>query len=92
MRVDHFEIYRDSAGEYRWRFRASNGEIIASAEGYVRLQDCERAVGLLKRSSGAPVEYLPLAAGLNSLGKLMSRGTQPRSLLGSSYRNALTGR
>ncbi len=32
-----FEIYSDVAGEYRWRLKADNGEIIAdSAEGYNR--------------------------------------------------------
>lgn len=31
----HFEVYRDSAGEYRWRLRDTNSKIIAdSAEGY----------------------------------------------------------
>lgn len=32
-----FQIYRDKAGEWRWRLRAGNGKIIAdSSEGYVR--------------------------------------------------------
>lgn len=30
-----FEIYKDVAGQYRWRLKASNGEIVASSEGYV---------------------------------------------------------
>ncbi len=29
-----FEVYQDKAGEYRFRFRASNGEIMFSSEGY----------------------------------------------------------
>jgi uncharacterized protein YegP (UPF0339 family) len=30
-----FELYKDQAGEYRWRLQAGNNEIIAdSAEGY----------------------------------------------------------
>jgi uncharacterized protein YegP (UPF0339 family) len=30
-----FELYKDQAGEYRWRLQARNNEIIAdSAEGY----------------------------------------------------------
>jgi uncharacterized protein YegP (UPF0339 family) len=33
--VDHFEVYEDRAGQYRWRLVASNGQIIAdSGEGY----------------------------------------------------------
>ena len=29
-----FEIYLDKAGEYRFRLKATNGEIIATSEGY----------------------------------------------------------
>jgi uncharacterized protein len=44
------EIYRDAAGEYRWRVRASNGQIVAdSAEGYVNRGDCERMLGAVTR-------------------------------------------
>ena len=32
-----FEVFRDSAGEWRWRLVASNGNIIAdSGEGYTK--------------------------------------------------------
>jgi uncharacterized protein YegP (UPF0339 family) len=55
--VPYFDLYRDSRGEYRWRFRASNGRIIAdSAEGYVHRSDCEAAIRLLKSEGpAAPV-------------------------------------
>ena len=29
-----FELFKDKAGEFRFRLKASNGEIIASSEGY----------------------------------------------------------
>ncbi len=29
-----FEIYRDSVGQYRFRLKAENGEIILAREGY----------------------------------------------------------
>ena len=29
-----FELYKDKAGEYRFRLKAGNGEIILSSEGY----------------------------------------------------------
>lgn len=32
--MSKFEIYRDNASYYRWRLIASNGEIVASSEGY----------------------------------------------------------
>ena len=35
------EVYKDKAGEWRWRVKAANGQIIASAhEGYKNRQDC----------------------------------------------------
>lgn len=38
---EHVELYRDDAGEHRWRLVAANGEIIAdSGEGYVNRGDC----------------------------------------------------
>jgi uncharacterized protein YegP (UPF0339 family) len=47
-KVVGFETYRNEGGEYRWRFRADNGEIVASGEGYHRKEDCEHAVRLIK--------------------------------------------
>ena len=49
-----FELYRDAAGEWRWRLRVRNGAVIAdSGEGYVRREDCEHAIGLVRRSTDA---------------------------------------
>lgn len=42
------EVYQDDAGEWRWRIRAANGEIIAdSAEGYVNRADAEHGLALV---------------------------------------------
>jgi uncharacterized protein len=49
--VAKFEIYRDEGGEYRWRFRADNNEVVASGEGYGARDDCEDAVRLLKEQA-----------------------------------------
>ena len=46
-----FEIYRDEVGEFRWRFRADNNEVVASGEGYHRWDDCEHAMQLLKEQA-----------------------------------------
>ncbi|HYE28342.1 MAG TPA: DUF1508 domain-containing protein [Allosphingosinicella sp.] len=49
-------IYRDSRGEWRWRYDASNGRTIAvSSEGYVRKVDCERGIEIMKASSNSEV-------------------------------------
>jgi len=30
----HFELYKDKAGKFRFRLKASNGQVIASGEAY----------------------------------------------------------
>lgn len=52
-----FTLYRDKSGEYRWRFVATNGQIIATAsEGYARKADCMHGIELIKSlSPDAPV-------------------------------------
>ncbi len=52
-----FQIYTDVSGQYRWRLRANNGQIIAtSGEGYVNKFDCLHGIELVKQSSSAIVE------------------------------------
>lgn len=53
-----FKIYRDSAGEFRWRLVAKNQRTIAdSGEGYHNLRDCAAAITKVKRTNAAtPVE------------------------------------
>lgn len=42
------EVYRDTAGEYRWRLRAANGEPLAdSGEGYKRRRDAQHGLDLV---------------------------------------------
>jgi uncharacterized protein len=44
-----FEDYQDAKGEYRWRLKATNGQIIgSSSEGYKAKADCEHATDLIK--------------------------------------------
>ena len=39
---DKWEIYQDKREEYRWRRKASNGNIVGcSCEGYVKRADCK---------------------------------------------------
>lgn len=52
-----FQVYEDSAGEWRWRLLAGNRRVIAnSGEGYHKRQDCLHAIELVKDSKGVPVE------------------------------------
>jgi len=52
----YYEVYRDSAGQWRWRLYAANYKIIAdSGEGYYNKEDCLNAIQLVKNSAAAPV-------------------------------------
>jgi len=45
-----FEIYKDKKDEWRWRFVAPNGRIIAdSGEGYKWKGDCLHGIELIKK-------------------------------------------
>lgn len=40
--ADKWEFYQESNGDWRWRRKAPNGEIVgASTEGYRNKSDCE---------------------------------------------------
>ena len=39
-----FEIYEDKSGEFRFRLKASNGEVIAQSEGYKAKASCKNGV------------------------------------------------
>jgi uncharacterized protein len=56
--VSKFQIYEDRKGEYRWRLRARNGEIIAdSNEGYSRKANCKHGIDLVReQAASAAVE------------------------------------
>ncbi|MBC8102862.1 MAG: YegP family protein [Cytophagales bacterium] len=53
-----FELYKDTKGEFRWRLKASNGEVIADCnEGYKSKESCTHGMELVKRDAAtAPVE------------------------------------
>ena len=47
-----FEVYKDKAGEFRFRLKATNGEIIASGgEGYTTKAACLNGVDSVKRNA-----------------------------------------
>ena len=43
-----YELYLDKTGEYRFRLKASNGEIIAVSEGYKSKSSCIGAIECVK--------------------------------------------
>lgn len=51
-----FEIYTDKAGEFRFRLKATNGQIIAVSEGYQALASCMNGIESVKKNAvDAPV-------------------------------------
>ena len=51
-----FEIYKDKAGEFRFRLKASNGQIIAASEGYVKKDSCKNGIESDKKNAAdAPI-------------------------------------
>lgn len=52
-----FEVYADKAGEFRFRLKATNGEVIAVSEGYKAKDSCLNGVESVKKNAPeAPVE------------------------------------
>ena len=46
-----FEIYNDKAGEFRFRLKARNGEIIAVGEGYKAKASCLNGIDSIRRNA-----------------------------------------
>jgi uncharacterized protein YegP (UPF0339 family) len=44
-----FEVYQDASKEFRWRLKAGNGEVLATAgQGYKAKTDCQKGVQRIK--------------------------------------------
>ena len=46
-----FEVYVDKAGEFRFRLKARNGEIIATGEGYKAKASCLNGIDSIRRNA-----------------------------------------
>ena len=46
-----FEVYKDKAGEYRFRLKATNGEIIATGEGYKAKSGCMNGIESIRKNA-----------------------------------------
>lgn len=52
-----FEMYTDKAGEFRFRLKARNGEVIAVSEGYKSKAGCENGIAsVIKNAADAVTE------------------------------------
>ncbi len=48
---EKFEIFEDKAGEFRFRLKAGNGEIILASEGYVKKASAENGIASVKKNA-----------------------------------------
>ncbi|HPA71350.1 MAG: YegP family protein [Spirochaetes bacterium] len=46
-----FEVYKDKKGEFRFRLKAANGEVIANGEGYKTKAACMNGIRSIKRNA-----------------------------------------
>ncbi len=46
-----FEVYKDKAGEFRFRLKATNGQIIAVSEGYTTMANCDNGIASVKKNA-----------------------------------------
>ncbi len=54
-----YEVYKDKAGEFRFRLKAKNGEVIATSEGYKGKDSCLNGIESVgKNAPEAPVEIV----------------------------------
>ncbi len=48
----HFEIYKDTAGEYRFRLKDGDTLLCSSGKGYEKKADCQKIVDAIKAGAG----------------------------------------
>ena len=46
-----FEIFKDKKGEFRFRLKATNGEIIATGESYPTIAGCKKGIASIKKNA-----------------------------------------
>lgn len=49
--MSNYETFEDEAGQWRWRLKADNGEVVAQSEAYTREEDAERGAEDAKKVS-----------------------------------------
>ncbi|WP_417607879.1 YegP family protein [Primorskyibacter flagellatus] len=52
-----FELYEDRAGEYRFRLKAGNGEIILTGEGYKQMANAKNGIASVRTNAPLDARY-----------------------------------
>jgi len=53
-----FECYKDKAGDFRFRLKASNGQTILASEGYKGKASCSNGIASVKKNSQDPKRFV----------------------------------
>ena len=53
-RCPKFEVYTDKGGEFRFRLKATNGQIIGVSEGYKSMASCVNGIESVKKNAVEP--------------------------------------
>lgn len=57
-----YEIYSGKNGQFYFRLKAANGEVILASEGYVSKAGCENGIASVKKNAGDEAHYDRLTA------------------------------
>lgn len=52
-----FECYQDKKGEFRFRLKAGNGEIILTSQGYKDKRGCSNGIESVRKNSAIPDRF-----------------------------------
>ncbi len=52
-----FELYKDARGEFRFRLKAGNGEIVLASEGYKAISGAQNGIESVKKNAADPARY-----------------------------------
>ena len=52
-----FEVYKDKAGEYRFRLKAANGQLILASEGYKQKASAMNGIESIKKNASLDTNY-----------------------------------
>jgi uncharacterized protein YegP (UPF0339 family) len=84
-----FEIYQDKVGEYRWRLKAINKQIIATGgQGYKDKRDCKKAIDRIKADAATRLTFETYAdAGKDTRWRLKATNGQIIATSGQGYKD-----
>ncbi|BCG17480.1 DUF1508 domain-containing protein [Vibrio alginolyticus] len=75
-----FELYKDTAGEYRFRLKAGNGQNILASESYTTKPSCENGIDSVKKKAPDDSKYERKETAAGKYMFNLKAGNYPRNL------------